>query len=225
MNKNIKIEIALSVILVVTLIFGLLFWIVNKRASEIAENTYKEEAANFNVNNPIQTHESDIKQISEAELLPTTTNIDSSDWETYVDKKYGFQFKYPKEWSLSVRSYYSGAGGIRGIDLVTKNAFGEASIINLGVFEQYNDPKDLFDYLHGYSTDDQRKWQTYGVIAGQKAYMGKTLNSYTDFVYVITSGEISLLVGYRAEQFGERFSGWENVPTVQTLVNSISFFP
>lgn len=32
------------------------------------------------------------------------TNTDTADWQTYTNEEYGFNFKYPKEWSVSVNA-------------------------------------------------------------------------------------------------------------------------
>lgn len=32
--------------------------------------------------------------------VKTSTKIDTSDWKTYQNKELGFEFKYPKEWSV-----------------------------------------------------------------------------------------------------------------------------
>jgi len=59
----------------------------------------------------LQTRTSIIQEVVQ-QTPPQSPTVDTSGWQTYRNEKYGFEFKYPKEWSTPRESMYSTRVGI-----------------------------------------------------------------------------------------------------------------
>lgn len=95
MNKTIKIILS---VLAILLIFGAVFWSVKNR------NEKKEKEAaieNASQNNQGATQNQSDNQVQQ-EQSRNEEEIDTSDWKTYKNTRYGYKLKYPKDWVINI---------------------------------------------------------------------------------------------------------------------------
>lgn len=90
MNKNIKTEIAIGIIIVIAIIIGGLIWFSGKQENKTpakqpvtVQNKAQRESTQFSQQNDISTNR---------DVL-----IDTTDWKIYENKKYNLKFQYPQE--------------------------------------------------------------------------------------------------------------------------------
>lgn len=173
-------------------------------------NTMSEEAWN-NIEKQVDT------------VLASLT--DTSHWKTHIDKKYGFQFQYPANTYVQTLSQYSDAGGEEGIMIGTINR-ADQFWMSIGVFTVYENPEELFKDFSGSAGEGDAMLLKERVVSGQSIYLKKTINSvYSDYNYVIPlRDKVLLLVSFRAEKPDEDYFGWQCLPTVQAVVESIKTF-
>ncbi len=168
------------------------------------------------------------KQISEAEFfLPEDSIIDTKNWETYTDKKYGFQFQYPSDLELRTSSSYSDAGGERGITLGSKNFPIEKFWMSMGVFEGYK-PQELYRYLVGGAAPGEILEAIEADISGHPVYLGKEtvgkkdLGGIINYTYAVSlSNETVLWIdfyGFPIDRAGEE---WKYLPIGQSIIHSL----
>lgn len=63
-------------------------------------NNTNTQNSNTNLNNSEQNE--NVNQVNNENINNDATAIDTSDWQTYANEEYGFSFKYPKEYIISV---------------------------------------------------------------------------------------------------------------------------
>lgn len=84
MNKKITTEVAVGIIVIVALIIGAVVWFGSK-----------------SVNNITQTPSQTVAQ-QKTSVPVANENNQASDWQTYRNDKYGFEFQYPKDWKTEI---------------------------------------------------------------------------------------------------------------------------
>lgn len=85
MNKNIKVEVALGVIIIIAIIIGGAIWLGGKQKAE----------APVTQTPKITQPELQAAPTDETAGLPSTASA-TEGWQTYRNEKYGFEFQYPK---------------------------------------------------------------------------------------------------------------------------------
>jgi hypothetical protein len=90
-KKNSK-TLKISIVLIVIAIVVFLFWQKNQKVQPQEENVGKIEKVENEKVNQNSDNQNDQQ------------NIDVSDWKTYSNNAYGFEFKYPKDWIIENNS-------------------------------------------------------------------------------------------------------------------------
>lgn len=143
--------------------------------------------------------------------IDTNTNvnsneIDTSDWQTYENKEYGFEFKYPKEWKIQIN--YGDLPSLTKYDCYLKDVYKYYSCIiseiDFGLFNIMPWAKDYFE--RG--------------VADRKIYIIKKTDNFellTDFnvfdqnfvhrssFYLKTRGKIIEILWYPSEAAGDDY--------------------
>ena len=83
LNKKIASEIAIGIILLVAIIIGAIFWWQGKSISQ----------------QPIVNNNKSVKPVVNQMVVDEIAG-----WQTYANAKYGFEFKYPKDWKANIAS-------------------------------------------------------------------------------------------------------------------------
>lgn len=71
------------------------------------------------------------------ELVVITSDIDTSDWQTYRDKEHGFEFKYPKNWIYEISD--SGFVQFKDINNTVYYEGSEIYLVGISVDKSQND--------------------------------------------------------------------------------------
>lgn len=168
------------------------------------------------------------QKVSETEFFLSKDNvIDSKDWDVYIDRKYGFQFRYPKNLRLQVSSSYSDAGGEKGITLGSKNFPTEKFWMSMGVFEGY-EPQELYKYFVGGAAPGEVLQTLETSIDGHPVYLGKEtigkkdLGGIINYTYAISLSKRTVLwvdfYGFPIDKSGKE---WGYLPVGQSIVQSL----
>jgi len=99
MNKKIAVEIAIGIILIITVIVGGFIWMGNRQQDKIPEKIQQKE--NVQSQNPIAEINKNTPELRHSVSGQARLDIGSFNaWSTFQDKNRGFQFKYPSIYQI-----------------------------------------------------------------------------------------------------------------------------
>ncbi|PIP27417.1 MAG: hypothetical protein COX30_02035 [Candidatus Moranbacteria bacterium CG23_combo_of_CG06-09_8_20_14_all_39_10] len=229
MNKKIKIEIAVGTIVLLALMSGLYIWKSSqeiKFASPVVEIGKKPEQKMCTQDAKLcadGTYVSRTGSNCEFAACPEVKNDVTADWQTYRNEEYGFEFQYPKNWSVTET---------KGINMPQKTSVAVTSNIDdkLGfgvlLFKSTDDLKTLYDHFFGcvecgrkagYKIDTKQL-----TINGYPAYYvhSETVSPHVKFHYAISDNKGMILVA----NFYEKDNSYDSyLPDFNRFANSIKF--
>ena len=93
MTKQVKTILAIAIIIIIA-ILAIAFWPKQDQPSNTNQPVITEPDDNQSATNPEPT-----ATTTEPETI--TSDIDTSDWQTYRNEEYGFEVKYPRGWYVT----------------------------------------------------------------------------------------------------------------------------
>ena len=150
--------------------------------------------------------------------------VDTSDWKTYRDKKYGFEFKYPKDWEIR-EAFGPAIGGDYSNIIFEKNRS-----MGLNVFKTNLDPEAwlLNEHIGGLVVQGKCI-----VASGYDCYYVKVdyKNAHATHSYIISNGKILIIFDFSEKYYTrndetneyEEVSFSKYLPEFKTLVGSLRF--
>ncbi|HEX8974215.1 MAG TPA: hypothetical protein VF817_01875 [Patescibacteria group bacterium] len=128
-NKKIASEIAIGIILFLTIVIGAIFWLQGRSAQAPTQDV----AVNNKPQAPVQPQQ-EVKN----QAVDETAN-----WQTYRNDKYGFEFSYPKEWSVALNNLPSSSSHVLNFGSQATFESGEGGMDYLGVLPKGKTLKDF----------------------------------------------------------------------------------
>lgn len=216
-NKKIASELAVGVIIIVALVIGVIFYCQTKSTVISSQQTEYNQAK--------------VKK----NIKPTANNAvvdETADWQTYTNTKYGFEFKYPKNWNVTEDT----AGDMPKITGFSVSS-SEGILFWVVLAESTMDPKGW--YLDGDDVEYEKihmknkiNYQQLTINGYPAFYVSKEVpQAYLDLEYAISNNKgMIMLVSFREkgdwtkEKNDYTYSYDNYLPDFNGLVNSIKFF-
>lgn len=179
-----KTLLASLIVLIIVITLGALF--ISKRQDTVAPPISSDQAP-FTIETGIWTNDDFNKY--EPLTFPDNT-LDTSDWQTYQNEEFGFEFKYPKDWkTVYVKGVCSTAGyGVAYVSISPQNLpRNEAGGTNICIDTNSFNYEDL---LLAMNWEEKRKVlvnNISGVVFDKKDENGEWLNFDT---YNLSNGEV-----------------------------------
>lgn len=199
---------SIFVLIVVAVVGG--FWYVKSQEAAIIEKslTTKEE--------------------NKQEIIPVSTEeIDRSNWQTYRNEEYDFEFKYPQEWIIEESTNETMAVfdkllvKIRPIETNDEN---KNLVFYVNVFNSDSSPKEWYQ-TEVEATDKNKKFEGHSRELEMNDldayYLFKKGDSYQDMNYVISKDGLILLITFRVARDYVGLSYEKYIPYFESLVKSV----
>lgn len=211
MNQQVKTWVGTVVIIIMAITAIAFVWVLQK-------------------NNPIETQTQTVKinSIKKLEVVAQPAG-ETTDWQTYRNEKYGFEFQYPKDWKVeAVKS-----GGIGGetfwVKPLAADDLKKDLLYDITIFKSKDDPKTWYsdnyedtDFISSYK-GNTRVMEINGVPV---FYAKETKDAYVNESYVIASKGTVIFASFRElSKSGKsiEYSYLQYLPDFERLINSIKF--
>src|SRR3989338_5475983 len=163
MTKQVKTILAIAIIIIIA-ILAIAFWPKQDQPSNTNQPVITEPDDNQSATNPEPT-----ATTTEPEII--TSDIDTSDWQTYRNEEYGFEVKYPKNWEYKIRE----SGLIEFADSSKKVYYedGEIYLISI-IVSQFDNNSQLEENISTWKDSKMQRggWVKNIVIESKRAVQG-----------------------------------------------------